>query len=116
MDAALSDVDLTASQYAALANLEEVPGLSNAELARRSFVTPQTMVRIVAALEEDGLVERAPRSGNARILDTHLTDAGRVALSAGHGVVRVVEQEMSRRLTADQQATLVDLLNDLLER
>jgi DNA-binding MarR family transcriptional regulator len=116
MDAALGDVGLTASQYAALANLEEAPGLSNAELARRSFVTPQTMVRIVTALEQRGLVVRTPRPGNARILDAELTRAGRAAVLAGRDVVGTVEREMSDRLTSEQQATLVDLLTALLER
>src|SRR6516162_4869510 len=31
------------AQYAVLTALEEEPGLSNADLARRAFVTPQTM-------------------------------------------------------------------------
>ena len=56
IDPALSDLELTTAQYAALYNLRRHPGASNAELARLSFVTPQTMVRIVSGLERAGLV------------------------------------------------------------
>ena len=40
MDAALDERGLTTPQYAALSAIEAAPGLSNAALARRSFVTP----------------------------------------------------------------------------
>jgi DNA-binding MarR family transcriptional regulator len=116
MDSGLSEAGLTAAQYAALANLEESAGLSNAELARRSFVTPQTMVRIVAALEDRGLVTRTRRPGNARILETELTDAGREALAAGHRIVYDIEQHMSRPLTREQQATLAEILTLMLDQ
>lgn len=114
MDSALALADLTASQYAALANLEDQPGLSNAELARRSFVTPQTMIRIVAGLEQRGLVTRRPRPGNGRVLDTELTGAGRSAVAHGHRIVRSIEAEMTSRLTESEHADLVDLLAKLL--
>ena len=58
MDRALLSEDLTTPQYGVLSALQKAPGLSNAELARRSFVTPQTMIRIVASLEDKGLVTR----------------------------------------------------------
>ena len=47
MDDALATVDLTTPQYAALSELSKEQGLSNAELARRCFVTPQTMHQIL---------------------------------------------------------------------
>ena len=43
MAAALHEHGATLAQYAVLTALDEEPGLSNAELARRAFVTPQTM-------------------------------------------------------------------------
>jgi len=58
MDGALATLDLTTPQYAALSELAKEQGLSNAELARRCFVTPQTMHRILGGLERDALVIR----------------------------------------------------------
>lgn len=114
IDSALAALDLTASQYAVLTNLEEAHGLSNAELARRSFVTPQTMIRIVTRLQQRGLVSRTSRHGNARVLDTELTEAGRSAVAAGHVIVDKVEAEMSARLTADERTTFTELLGKLV--
>jgi hypothetical protein len=53
MDKVLESKGLTTPQYAVLSFLEHEPGASSAELARRSFVTPQTMIRIVENLETD---------------------------------------------------------------
>ena len=60
MDKALREVCMTTAQYAALSALEAAPGLSGAELARRSLVTPQTMNAILVNLEAAGLVVRRP--------------------------------------------------------
>jgi len=43
MDEELRGLGVTTPQYAAMSVLAEEPGLSNAQLARRSSVTPQTM-------------------------------------------------------------------------
>ena len=56
LDAELRTIGLTTPQYSALAGLERSESLSNAELARQAFVTPQTMQAIVVGLERDGLV------------------------------------------------------------
>ena len=76
LDRALSDLGLTTPRYAVLYNLRRHPGASNAELARLSFVTPQTMVRIVTDLERQGLLQRAPSPSHARVLQTRLSDQG----------------------------------------
>ena len=47
---------LTVSKYTALSILRDRPGLSNAQLARRSYVTPQSMNEVLVALEADGLI------------------------------------------------------------
>ena len=52
MAGALRGHGATLSQYAVLTALDEEPGLSNAGLARRSFVTPQTMNQVLRELEK----------------------------------------------------------------
>ena len=49
---------LSVSQYTALSVLRNRPGLSNAQLARRTFVTPQAMNEVVASLEDAKLIKR----------------------------------------------------------
>src|SRR5882757_11100931 len=68
MAGALREHGATLAQYAVLAALDEEPGLSNAGLARRAFVTPQTMNQVLRELEQKGWVTRHPHPGHARIL------------------------------------------------
>src|ERR1700682_3664806 len=69
----LAEYGLTSPQYAVLALLAEHPGISNAELARRSFVAAPTMLRILDALSQTGLITRAALSPEQRARRTILT-------------------------------------------
>jgi len=111
MDVALRDLGVTTPQYAALAFLEESPGLSSAQLARQAFVTPQTMQRIVANLEAGGLLERDPHPELGRVLEARLTWRGRDLLVECHRRVQIVESRMVAGLTQDDLLRLADLLN-----
>jgi hypothetical protein len=70
---ALRDLNLTMLQYGTLCALRAQDRLSNAELARRHHVTPQTMNPIVVHLEDAGLIERAPLPGHGPILAAQIT-------------------------------------------
>ncbi|UIJ59036.1 MarR family transcriptional regulator [Amycolatopsis acidiphila] len=89
MDAALADLGLTSPHYAVLGLLAEHPGISNAELARRSFVAPPTMLRFLTTLSEAGLIVRADRTPDQRSRRTTLTAKGRARLA--EAAVRVQE-------------------------
>jgi DNA-binding MarR family transcriptional regulator len=110
MDERLARHGLTTPQYAALSALESTPGLSSAELARRSFVTPQTMIRIVAGLEEKGLVRRSEHPSHGRILEATLTADGRRAVRACHELVNGVERRMVNALSEAERRTLARML------
>ena len=94
IDAALRSLSVTTPQYAVLSSLEAGAELSSAELARRSFVTPQTMNEIVRLLEKNGMVERRGSKGNARMRIVQLTPHGRGSLKRCHQKVREVEDQM----------------------
>jgi DNA-binding MarR family transcriptional regulator len=82
---------VTPTQLGALNRLEQEPGLSGADLARRLLVTPQAAQLALAALEEQGLVERSPDPTHGRIVRARLTKDGR----------RVARDCMSRGLEAE---------------
>ena len=67
---------LTATQFTALSVLRTGKGLSNAQLARRSYVTPQSMIEMLGTLENKGLVQRAPAPDHGRIMHVELTGEG----------------------------------------
>jgi DNA-binding MarR family transcriptional regulator len=110
MDAALRNLDITTPQYSVLAFLEESPGLSSAQLARRGFVSPQTMNRIVANLEASGLIERGPNPEVGRVLEATLTARGRGLLVDCHQRVQEVEARMLADFTEEERRQLADLL------
>ena len=94
LDAALHQIGLTTPQYAVLAFLEVEPGASNAALARRAFVTPQTMQAILVGLERAGFISRAPHPEHGRVQTTELTASGRDALEAASGIVTDAEARL----------------------
>lgn len=110
MDSALRELGLTPAGYAALAVLEEAPRVSSAELARRSFVTAQTMGGVVSGLERAGFVERRRHRGHGRILETALTEAGRSLVADAHRRVRAIEERMLGGLRPEERRALLELL------
>jgi DNA-binding MarR family transcriptional regulator len=93
-------------QYVVLSFLAETPGLANADLARRAFVTPQSMNEVLKQLESTGLVERRPNPANARILNAYLTSAGTRKRRAVSDQVRGLEVRLLSGLTSDERQTL----------
>jgi DNA-binding MarR family transcriptional regulator len=85
------ELDLTVPQFTALTVLRSRSGLSNAQLARRSLVTPQAMQEVIAALEARGLIERTQAAHHQRILQTKLTAEGRRIARRGDRIVDELE-------------------------
>lgn len=114
MDSALADEGLSMAQYAALAALSRDVELTNAELARCCFVTPQTMIRIVTALEECGWIDRRPDPSNARRILNTITATGRARVAGADAVVDAVDQRMVAGLSKEHLAAFRSALHDCL--
>ena len=106
MDAVLRPLDLTVPQYSCLEVLSQRPGLSNAELARATFVTRQAMHGVLRGLQDRGLVSRPATASHGRALPTQLTAAGRQHLHVASVAVRGVERRMLSPLSDDDQRRL----------
>ncbi|MFE1187630.1 MarR family winged helix-turn-helix transcriptional regulator [[Kitasatospora] papulosa] len=105
MDRALREHDLTVPQYSCLEVLDEHPGMSNADLARGTFVTRQSANVVLRGLKDAGLITQATSTDHGRALPIHLTTAGQQHLHAARGAVYAIEERMignipARRLTA----------------
>jgi len=94
------------AQFLVLSLLAETPGLANADLARRAFVTPQSMNEVLKRLESTGLVERRQNPANARILNAYLTRTGTGKWSAASSQVQELEARLLSGLTSDERQTL----------
>jgi DNA-binding MarR family transcriptional regulator len=108
--AALKPVGLSLAQYVALAELDERPGSTGSDLARACLVTPQAMMVVLKALEEQGLVVRSPHERHRNVLEVHLTEPGREALHTARAHVGPVEQRFLTAMSPDEQNTLRELL------
>jgi DNA-binding MarR family transcriptional regulator len=97
---------LTTAQYTTLSILGARSGLSNAQLARRALITPQSMSEVLHALEEKGLVARRNHPGHGRILPAELTRRGRSVLAACDSAVDELEEEMLRGMSEGDRSAL----------
>lgn len=113
MDSALRGLGLTVPQYVCLEHLRGGRELTNADLARRAFVTAQSMNLVVRGLEERGLVERSLESAVGRREPVRLTGDGETALDAADARVREIEGEMLRVLGEPRADRLLDALGEV---
>jgi DNA-binding MarR family transcriptional regulator len=110
LSAAVEPAGLTLPAYTALSVLRVEDGFSNAQLARHSLVTPQSMMEALAQLVDQGYVRRQADPDHGRIIRTELTAAGRRALERCDRAVDLVEREMLGDLDAADAAYLRDAL------
>jgi DNA-binding MarR family transcriptional regulator len=108
LDAAVREHGLTVRQYTTLSVLHARAGLSNAQLARRSLMAPQSMSEVLAALVRLGYVSREPEGGRGRVIRTSVTPAGAAALAACDRAVDRLEQELLAGLGAAEREQLLD--------
>jgi len=110
LGAVLRPFDVTVAEYTALSLIRRRDGYSNAELARRSFVSPQAMHEMISSLEERGLLERAPSRSHRSMRHTHLTDRGRELLDRCNTAVDAMEETMLSGVSASHRSEAIALL------
>lgn len=109
-----AEVGLTPTQFGVLAHLVDDEGLSQAELARRVLVRPQSLGEVVGVLVDRGLVRRTGPGGRGRRHGLAVTEAGRARYEAALPAVVAFHRPESTGLSAEQMALLDDLLQNLL--
>ena len=107
-------VGFTASQGALLATIERHGPLTPSELAQRERVQRPTVTRMLARLEEDGIVQRAADPADGRWFLVSLTPAG---LELLHEVRSRKDAYLARRLSEldDEERTALARAADVLE-
>lgn len=105
MERALADLNVTPPQFSVLTMLMAYPGISNADLARMSLLTPQTVSLIVSNLERDGAITRRPHASHGRIQHIDVTPEGEKLLARCRQRARALEEELTTGLDgATEQA------------
>ena len=106
MDEVLRPLGLTVAQYACLSNLHAEPGISSSELARRTFVSRQSMNVLLQGLEKQGMVERAHEPGPRRERAALPTPLAQDTLGRAESAVAPVLDRMLSGLDAAQRDAL----------
>lgn len=103
MDRALADLEVTPPQFTVLTMVAAYPGLSNADLARLSLLTPQTVSVIVGNLKKAGALADRPHAQHGRIRPLDLTEAGTALLARCKERVRAVEIRLAAGMSAAEE-------------
>ncbi len=99
----LKELGLSTSQYATLMIVDEQPGQSNADIARKVTSTRQAANEMLAGLERDGLIERLPNPRDRRTQQIKITEAGRERLAQARAVAARREAALEAGFTEDQR-------------
>lgn len=96
----------TLSQLSVLAALERHQAMTPRELADHEKVQPPSMTRVIAALEEHGLVVRTPHPTDGRQVVLRLTEQGTRLLAEERRRKEAWLSQRLRELTAEEREIL----------
>ena len=116
LEQALRPMSVTGLQYTILGLLDRHEGLSSADLARRFFVTQQTMNQVIAGMTKRGLIARAASEANRRILRMTLTPEGRDLLARCEVIADAIETDVLEGVPGGDLAQMREHLRALLRQ
>ncbi len=103
--------DLTTLQFTTLSVLSRHGApLSTSQLARRAFMTPQSMSEVIHALERKGLIKRNPHPNHRRTLPATLTPKGGRVLAACEDAVAEFENTMLEGFSTSDRVAFLDMI------
>jgi DNA-binding MarR family transcriptional regulator len=97
---------VTLTQLSAMASLQRHGPMTPGELAACEHVQPPSMTRVVAALAEQGFVDRSPHPSDGRQTVVTLTEAGRDYVDAEVSARERWLDAQLAQLTADERTVL----------
>jgi len=108
--ATLQPFGLSVPQYTTLSVLQIRGHLSNAQLAKRAFISPQAMNEVIQGLEARALVSRRPSASHGRIVQLLLTRQGIDVMRRCDDAVGQLEHSMLAGLTHTELRSLTHAL------
>jgi DNA-binding MarR family transcriptional regulator len=105
-------IDMSFAHFMAMIALDSEPGIPGAELARRVFVTAQTMNTILRRLEREGDIQREPHPEKSRADSWFLTKSGQARLKRA----RVIAVNIWLRMLSPLKSSEIKQMQGMLER
>jgi MarR family transcriptional regulator, organic hydroperoxide resistance regulator len=115
LSAELVDLDLTASEVNALANLADGRGRTVSELGAAAGTRPTTLTSVLDRLERRGHITRGTRPGDRRAVLIELTSTGQRAATTIRQAIADLEHRALDGLPPDAVAGLRAALQALTE-
>lgn len=111
----LAKLGLTLPQYTVLSCLEEKSTATNAELARKSSVTPQTMNKIMQNLERNGFVTKLQNAEHGLKQDFKMKPKAEKTLCDAHVLVNDIELKMVKGFSKKHIKEFEEILEKYLQ-
>lgn len=99
--------------FSALSLIHHNPGITSRQLCGALGVLPPNLVGMINRFEQRGLVMRRPHPLDGRAQGLHLTDPGQALMAQAEQTASQLENDVARRLTEDERATLMTLLQKI---
>ncbi|MGW7530102.1 MarR family winged helix-turn-helix transcriptional regulator [Streptomyces sp. NPDC054783] len=115
ISAELVDLDLTASEINALANLADGQGRTVSQLGAAVGTRPTTLTSVLDRLERRGHITRGTRAGDRRSVLIELTDSGRAAAAVIAQTLAALENRALEGLPAGAVAGFHAVLDALVK-
>jgi DNA-binding MarR family transcriptional regulator len=112
----IAELDLTPPQTGLLRVIARRPGESQQTLAAELGTPPTRLVALVDGLEQRGLIERRRNPQDRRLYAVFLSDAGKKLMRSLAEVAMAHEDDVTSALSAEERATLFDLLSRVAEK
>jgi DNA-binding MarR family transcriptional regulator len=106
LDRAFADLNVTVPQFSVLTMIDTYPGVSGADLARLTLLTPQTINLIVKNLERDGLIVKTPDDVHGRVIRIETTAKGRQLRLKCRTRADAIEKQMANDLKEIEQRVI----------
>ncbi len=114
--AALVGTDMRQALFGILAVVSRHPEIQQGEVGRLLGIQRPNMVALINELSDRGLIERRPAAKDRRAVALNLTPEGVAVLQACYVRLQRHEDQLLADLTADERATLIDLLGRIIAK
>jgi len=111
----LSDDGISPGQLGVLLMVDANPGLNQTGVGRALGIDRSTLVAIIDALEEKGVLKRTPSPSDRRSHALRLTAKGAAFLKRVMPRLTAHEDELASKLSAQERATLIALLEKVVD-
>lgn len=105
--------DINLARWRVLAVLAMGDGLTITEIIERAMMQQSALSRVLMKMEDEGLVVRTQRSGDARYVEVFLTDKGRALFKALDPVVRRRQERLLAGFSPEEAEAAFHLMRRL---